>query len=669
MALPYLKPGVTVSEIISPALSPILLDPNVIGIVGPAQGFEEHVEFVVLDDNTAVTLQANNPDPSTIVVRDASNVTLTPFEKTVPGDDADYDVDTSDLVLLGVVRVTRTMQTTIPNGSEVVVYFENDASPVQSDGKTNFLVLNRLVGLIPDDAASATEAASILVQSEGLAPSGDYTILNEGSASPVPTIAWQNTATVIGQFQLVWLDYVIGSTQFTDQPVQLNSTTPVALPASADDIVVKNAPGIASDADDAVLYELGTVEDLDYMITGTGATTRIRRSQGTTTIGGANDKLVVRISYRATPSNYWDATRCFSQSDVEDKFGPSFDSTGNIANPLSFACLLAFQNGATQIVAQALFTDGTPRSQPSGALANWTDTLESLRVVDDITVLVPILAAGDLSTPTTDALNLEILQAVQSHCHYMSAQENKFPIAICGEDGTDGVLASQATLQDHAQALSSGIPAESTVLLSPSSFTFPNPVTGSNSDLGGQYVAAALAGMLARYPVQMPLTRKRINALSSLKVARTETQKDQDAGAGLLVVENKRGRIQVRHAITTAQDTRAHQELSVIRARNWMLTNLVEALDTQAIGQLVLDPSAAFLIQVLLTSELQLLIDRGTIVSYNNIQVRPDPNDPTTLQVRFSYLPAYPLNHIAISFSIDASQGVSFDQSTTTQGF
>jgi hypothetical protein len=100
-----------------------------------------------------------------------------------------------------------------------------------------------------------------------------------------------------------------------------------------------------------------------------------------------------------------------------------------------------------------------------------------------------------------------------------------------------------------------------------------------------------------------------------------------------------------------------------------MLRSIVEALDTQAIGQLVLDASANFLIQVLVSAELDLLIEQGAIVEYGDVQVRPSPSDPTALQVRFNYLPAYPLNHIAISFSVTAERGVTFEQSTATQGF
>jgi hypothetical protein len=675
MALPYVKPGVTVSEIVSPQLTPALLDPNVIAIVGPGRGYEEHVETFVLIDNTPVTLSANNPDPSTIVVRDASDVTLAPFQETIfnasPGNNilADYEVDTSDLLTNGTVDILRSMQTNIANGEEVVIYYETSATPTQADGETVLVTLNLLTPVtMTQGSVGGLVPSTLTVTRKGNLVAGGVDVTIAGAGGPTPTITYVNTSTRISKFQTIYVDFVIDTTQYKDQPVQLNNTTPVSLPANANNISAKNAPGTYTS--NAFRYTLSTTEEADYTVTGSGATTAVRRSRGSTTIGGLNDKLTVRVSYRATPKDYYAPTRCFSQNDVETKFGPPFDSLGNVINPISLATLFAFQNGATQIVAQALFSNSLDNRQaPTGALNDWELSFQSLRTVQDISIITPIIAAGNLSTTVTDSLNLSILQACQTHLRYMAAQENQFIIAICGEDSTNGTLASTATLRSHGDALGSGNPSEAVVLITPSAFTFTNPVTGLAQDIGGQYVAAAIAGMCARYPVQMPLTRKRINVLTALKVTRTETQKDEDAQSGLCVVENKRGRIQVRHSITTNQDTRAQQELSVVRAKYWMMKNLVDVLDTQAVGTLILDTEANFSIQVLIASQLELLVQQGAIVSYDNIQVRRDPNDATALQVRFSYLPAYPLNHINISFSINAQQGVVFDQATTTQGF
>lgn len=656
MTLAYVKPGVSVSEIVSPSFSPLLLDPTSICIVGPAQGYQSTVEVFVLDDNHEVQLAKLNVDTSTLAVRDASNVTLAPF---TAGTSADYTLDTSLLATSGVVKIARSMQTDIADAEAVVVYFENAGSPAQGDGKTESLALDKTIATAPINRAAGTQTASIVVSKAGKAPTSDYTIANPGTTGT--SIVWTNVATVLHKFQMVYLDFVVGSTAYADQPYQLNNLTAVALPNNADSIVVKTAPG-ADTAVTASVYTKGTTTDGDYVLGGSGASLTISRAAGTTSIGSANDKLTVRVSYNATPSEYWLPTRCFSQFDVEQKYGPAFDSSGNILNPVSFGASLSFANGATSVIAQALFTEGTPRANATGAITDWENTLANLRDIEDINVIVPLVSTGTLTT--NDGLNLQILQAVQNHIAYMAQQQNQLVIAICGEDSTGGTLASKSVLQAHAQDLGANAYGEHMALLSPGAFSFANPVTGQQSSNGGQYEAAKIAGMLARYPVQTPLTRKRVNTTTGVNESRTETEKDQDAQAGLMVIEAKRGSIQVRHAITTSQNSVAARELSVIRAKHYMMENLRQALEEQVVGQIILDANATFTVQLLVTAELQQLVDLGALVSFSAIQVSRDETDPTALQVRFSYLPSFPLNRVGIAFSIDSSAGVTFDSTS-----
>ncbi len=47
----------------------------------------------------------------------------------------------------------------------------------------------------------------------------------------------------------------------------------------------------------------------------------------------------------------------------------------------------------------------------------------------------------------------------------------------------------------------------------------------------------------------------------------------------------------------------------------------------------------------------------GTIVAYTGLAVRQRSLDPTVIEVKFSYLPAYPLNYIVISFSVNVATG------------
>lgn len=293
MALAYTKPGVTVSEIVSPSFAPLLLDPTSICIVGPSQGYQSTTEVFVLSDNHEVQLQKLGIDASTIVVRDASDVTSTPF---VAGSSEDYTIDTSQIATTGITSISRSMQTTIADGETVVVYFENSASPSQADGKTDFLTLNLTTPVGPSDRAAGTQAASIKVSKAGKAPNSDYSLANVGA--PGTTIVWNNSASVLGKFQTVYLDYTVGATNYTDVAVQLNNLTTVPLPDNTTAITVKTQAA-ADTTVTAALYTKGSTTDADYIIGGSGASTTIARSAGTTTIGSANDKLAVRVTYNA----------------------------------------------------------------------------------------------------------------------------------------------------------------------------------------------------------------------------------------------------------------------------------------------------------------------------------------------------------------------------------
>src|SRR3954466_5250436 len=106
----YLKPGVTVDEIINPSIGPIVADPTTICLVGPARGTLSLSEYVTLDDNTPVTLQTNGVLVPTLTVVDDNGVTYSP--------DTDY------VFIQSTSQLSRAMQTGITNGQEVVVYAE-----------------------------------------------------------------------------------------------------------------------------------------------------------------------------------------------------------------------------------------------------------------------------------------------------------------------------------------------------------------------------------------------------------------------------------------------------------------------------------------------------------------------------------------------------------------
>ena len=176
--------------------------------------------------------------------------------------------------------------------------------------------------------------------------------------------------------------------------------------------------------------------------------------------------------------------------------------------------------------------------------------------------------------------------------------------------------------------------------------------------VGGQYVAAALAGSVGSSEIQTTLTRHPVGGVVDIVDARTEADKDTDAKAGRMVIENRRGVIQVRHGLTVAVNSVNTREFSVVRAKHYMIESLRQTIDDQVIGQIVADSRAAFTVQLLVEAVLEGLVSEGAIVTYSGVTASLTNLDPTLIQVSFQYLPAFPLNYVQISFSINTSTSV-----------
>lgn len=662
MTIPYNEPGVTIRELESPSFNvPTTGAPTLAAIVGPSRGYRTVTDTLQLTDGVAQTLSASGVDVSTLTVVDAEDPNGAAFvETTASNGDSDYTLVTSG----DVTTIQRSMQTTIGDGEEVVTYFEDDeddsATVEQSEGKTGFVTLDRLTAAYVDGTATGSnqtqyvDSASLRVQNAGQVHTDDYTVAGSGTAGA--TIVYENTNGVIGKFQTLYLDYTMDGTDYIDQAVQLNDATPVVIDADAvtsvSAIVVKNAPGLGSSGlATADAYGLGTTTDSDYIVTGSGTSLKIARSQGSTTIGGTDDTLRVFVTYQASPANYWTPTRITSPAEAEAKYGPALDANGAISSPLTFAAGLAFANGAAELILQPLFAAGPVA--PTGSDSDWSTTLEALRVQEDVNVIVPIIGVGGPVLTSSDPTIRSIISAVKSHIDFMRALNIRV-LAICGTDSTLAGQGEQATRRTLAQTFAS----EDITIMCPARFDYVNNANRRIS-VGGQYAAAAFAGMLSRYPVQATMTRKTMGGLvavtSSEVVNRQE--KNRDAASGLTVLENVAGRIRVRHALTTDVSSITKSELNVVRSKHFLLDAIYDVMDEQIIGQVVADESAPITVQVALDSVLQSMQIQGVVVSYGGISARLSNTNPTQMDLRFAYKPPFALNYISVEFSIDLGQG------------
>ena len=380
-----------------------------------------------------------------------------------------------------------------------------------------------------------------------------------------------------------------------------------------------------------------------------------RVSGGSIPAGSDPDyEVSVKVTFTYVPEDYWSPVKLTNFSQVVERYGASLDLNGStpvVNSPLSYAAEIAFENGATEIVCQPLFTNLTNPAQPSddSEPQDWENTLTALRVNPDVNLIVPVHSGG--------SNQFSILQKVQDHINYMKNEDQQYLIGILGVDAVTSSVTPE-TVRSQAQTIAGrfgGVLAQQLVIVSPSKFV--RPFRGSGITVGGQYMAAGIAGMIASRSVYQSLTRKPVAGFVDIAEARTKAQKNEDAGSGLFVIEIRNGVMQVRHALTLDTTSTATKELSVVRAKHRVIESVRDTLDTQIVGQVIADGEAPIVVRSAVIGVLDQLRSERDIVTYGDVQSRVSSIDPTVVEVRFSYAPAFPVNYINVVFSLDLSGG------------
>jgi hypothetical protein len=389
------------------------------------------------------------------------------------------------------------------------------------------------------------------------------------------------------------------------------------------------------------------IRGLDYLIvkTDSGAgnlnTTRddkyaIRRIDRGATAGIQEGKYV-QAFYRYTSKDYHAVHALYDYDDVRELYGEPFDSNGNILSEITLAAKFAFINGASTVLTCAIDRE----TYPSEARA-YEEALKLFRDEDQIAIIVP--GTGDSY----------IYELVKEHVNKQS--ENKYERrALLGIDGSVNSVETSIR-QGYAETLSSS----RIGLITPSRFEYYAPELSDKVILGGQYMAAAVAGKSVSQIASMPLTRKVIDGFvgPAESPMQREGEKDLETQAGLMVIEKtRRNQVQVRHGVTTDFSELLTREWSIIGQQDVMVYRVRDFLDADGlIGMPIYDTT---LIQVKASAEaaLQTLIRDGIIVGYQNLKVRQIATLPDVIEVRYEWKPAYPLNYIVVRYSVAVMTG------------
>lgn len=357
---------------------------------------------------------------------------------------------------------------------------------------------------------------------------------------------------------------------------------------------------------------------------------------------------VVQVTYRYTDPEYHEVLALYDYDDVREIYGEPFDINGNIQSEITLAAKFAFLNGASQVLTCAVDQESVydPESsnagQPKSNSQRYEDALNKLRDEEQIAVIVP---------GTGDSFVYDLVKA-----HVDEQSDNKYERrAVLGIDGAAARVPSSTRI-DLANSVSS----QRIAMVSPSQFFYFSPELNQQIKLGGQFVAAAIAGKSVSQIAAMPLTRKTIAGFvgpTPEDVSR-EMEKNNESQSGLLVVERtRRNQLQVRHGVTTDPTDLLTREWSIIGQQDVMVYRVRDYLDADGLIGMPIYETTLVQVKASAESALESLIRDGIIVGFQNLKVRQIATLPDVIEVRYEWQPAYPLNYIVVRYSVAVMTG------------
>jgi len=359
----------------------------------------------------------------------------------------------------------------------------------------------------------------------------------------------------------------------------------------------------------------------------------------------------VRVTYRYTDAAYYSAVRVGDFEVVKDLYGEPIDpASGSILSPLSMGAKIALENGARELVLVAV--PGTSSANPD----DFPAAFAKIANLYEVGVVVP-LTDGLTSGSSFNA----IASHLRNHCESASA-DGFYRVGALGID--IGYSGSPTTVAEVA-------PSSRLIVAWPNRLLYYNTFSNQATEVGGQYLAAAYAGRLISRGVQHSLTRKTISGFAGISASSlstmTKAAKDGWSSSGVSVTELTRSNaLIVRHGTSTDVSSTATREISITRAKDQMVRLIQDSIDAAQIVGSPLTNTSVVQIKAIVGGVLSNCKDSEIIVDYSNLVGRVRPGEPQIIEVKFAYRPAWPLNYILVSFSIDTTTGTTeFDAGTS----
>lgn len=381
------------------------------------------------------------------------------------------------------------------------------------------------------------------------------------------------------------------------------------------------------------------IEDTDFTIQLVGGTEGSRDSRYAITRlpeGHLLEGDDVQVSYSYTNDDYFKAYTFFDYSDVQEFYGRPFNQLGEVQSELSLATRLAFMNGAQRVVCVAI----DPEDPTAPALSEYEDALAKLEGHLDVSTIVPATGMR------------QIQESVRAHVRSQSnsGYERR---AIVGRDGSETTVSPQELITD-----AEGIRDRRVLLVAPASLQFFSSELNRAVPIGGQFLAAALAGVSVSQPPAVPLTRKSVVGFVGATKEESDGQKNLLAQAGVSVVEKTRSNtFRVRHGVTTDPATVLTREWSITGQEDRMIQQMKAYLDADGLIGTMINDLTLVNIKASADAALQSLTRDNSIREYRDLKVRQLETTPDVVEVAFEWLPSLPLNYIMVRFALNTTSG------------
>ena len=391
----------------------------------------------------------------------------------------------------------------------------------------------------------------------------------------------------------------------------------------------------------------------DYTLTATdssapdSATTIAIVSSGSIVPGTQID-----IAYRYADNNYYGLNQFSDFTSFTNVYGTPFNpSTGAIQSPISLAAQIAFENGANVIYGIAPNNLGSLSDQYRAAYDLSANNY-------DINLMVPVWPLGTTAGYPVDLNSVSpYVSGLVSHLN--DADSAGFPRnAIVGlSDSFDKTVTPDqvSTLFDFRRV----------VLVWPNRLNYYNSILNTTQVIGGQYLAAAAAGILANNITAQGLTRRQVYSLASIAAdivqQQTTANKNSWSSRGVCVLEaNRQSQLVFRHGVTTDPTSVTSREFSIVRCQDELFNEVQQSLESAQLIGTPITANTPLNVKSIIAGALETALSNSTIQGYTGLAVRQQalPNgDPTVIECVFAYQPTYPLNYITVSFTFDLSTG------------